>query len=422
MINKTVLDNGVRVVSSSMKDAQSLAVGVWIDVGNRNETPDVAGISHYLEHLVFKGTKHYSCQQIKEAIEGVGGSFNGFTSEEATCYLVKMPAQYLDVALKILTEMVSSPSLTQEDIDKERTVILEEIKMYKDLPQGYVHELLDELLWPRQPLGRSILGTVESVTNIRKQDLDAYRAGFYTAPNIVVSAAGRLSHRTLCVKAGKLLRGSTGSRRNIPSPARISQDKPQARIFHKETEQTHFVLGFHGLHKAHPQRHALGLLNVILGGNSSSRLFNEIREKRGLAYEIGTAAKRLKDTGAFLVHAGVDNAKVVETLRLVFKELDRARQDPVSPGEFRRAKEFFLGQLTLALEDTMDQMLWLGDSVVSLDKTYSLRQMITEVNKVSARDVRETARLIFKDSNLNLALIGPQQQAQDQILKQLYLG
>ena len=169
-------------------------------------------------------------------------------------------------------------------------------------------------------------------------------------------------------------------------------------------------------------RYALGLLNVILGGNSSSRLFNEIREKRGLAYEIGTAAKRLKDTGAFLVHAGVDNAKVVQTLRLVFAELDRIRSSPVSPGEFKRAKEFFLGQLTLAMEDTMDQMLWLGDSVVSLDKTYSLRQVIAAIKKVCAADIRKTAQLIFKDTNLNLALIGPQKDAEAEIIKQLYLG
>lgn len=419
MYQKTILDNGVRLVTSSMQDVRSLAMGIWINTGSRNEVPEYSGISHYLEHLVFKGTKNYSCQKIKESIEGVGGSFNGFTSEESTCYLIKSPAKYINLALDILSEMVLCPILPEEEIIKERTVILEEIKMYKDLPQSYVYELLDELLWPAQPLGRSILGTVESVNRINRKDLDGYRKQHYTAANIVISAAGSVNHPKLAGLVRKKFGMLEKSVRANFVPALLRQTGPNFRIFHKETEQTHFVVGFHGLPREHKLKYALGLLNVILGGNSSSRLFDEIREKRGLAYEIGTGVKRLKDTGAFIVHAGVDNNKVIDVLGLIFKQLSRVKTERVSEAEFKRAKEFFLGQLMLALEDTMDQMLWVGESTLALDKTFSLQQVIREVNKVKIGEIRETANLIFRKENLNLALIGPLKPQEEQIKKEL---
>jgi predicted Zn-dependent peptidase len=419
MISKTVLKNGVRVVTSSAKDAQSLALGIWVSTGSRNEVPEYLGISHYLEHLVFKGTKNYSCQQIKESIEGKGGSINAFTGEESTCYLVKLPAKYLDLAMDILSDMVLNPLFPEVEVEKERTVILEEIKMYKDLPQSYVHELLDELLWPEQPLGRSILGTVESVNRIKRADLDGYRRRYYTAPNIVVSAAGLLDHARFAKIASGKFSGLKEASRNIFAPAYIEQSEPQANIFSKETEQTHFAVGFHGFSRDHKLKYALGLLNVILGGNSSSRLFEEIREKRGLAYEIGTGVKRLKDTGAFVVHAGVDNNKVIEVLKLIFVQLRRAKAETVSKSEFIRAKEFYLGQLMLALEDSMDQMLWVGESTTSLNKTYTLKQVIREVNKVRINELREAAGMIFKKENLNLALIGPLKADEERIKKEI---
>ncbi len=421
MYQKTVLDNGARVVTSSMKDAQSLAIGIWINTGSRNEALEYSGISHYLEHLVFKGTQKYSCQKIKESIEGVGGSFNGFTSEEATCYLVKLPAKYLDLALDILSDMVLCPTLPEDEIVKERTVILEEIKMYKDLPQSYVYELLDEILWPQQPLGRSILGTVESVSRIKREDLDGYRSRYYTAPNIVISAAGLVKHSVLSSKVKKRFSALKKAAKNGFSPAIIQQTAPKSSIFHKETEQTHFVVGFHGLARGHRLKYALALLNVILGGNSSSRLFDEIREKRGLAYEIGTGVKRMKDTGAFVVHAGVDNNKVIDVLKLIFAQVTRVKTERVPEAEFKRAKDFFLGQLMLALEDTMDQMLWMGESTVSLDKAFTLKQVVQEISKIKAADIKEAANLIFQDKSLNLALIGPFKPGAEQIKKELKL-
>jgi predicted Zn-dependent peptidase len=407
MYKKDKFDNELRIVAHNMPSMQSLALGIWINVGGRYENAGEKGTSHFLEHLVFKGTKKYSCRKIKESIEGVGGSLNGFTSEELTCYLVKIPAEYLELALDVLSDMVLSPSLPMQDIDKERQVILEEIKMYKDLPQSYVYELLDELLWPGQPLGLPITGTFESVSSIQRKDLSAFKQKYYSLPNIVISAAGQLDYQKFKEIAGRNFASLKQEEKNSFSKAFRRQKAAQLKVFHKATEQTHLALGFHSLHREHRLRHALGMLHIILGANMSSRLFNELREKRGLAYEIGTAVKRYHDTGAFIVHAGIDNRKIIESVQLILKELKKTKSELVSEGEFKRAKEFYIGQLKLGLEDTLDHMLWIGESTASENKTHSLSQIIEEVNKVNRQHIQETAGFIFQDSKLNLALIGP---------------
>ncbi|HOW42193.1 MAG TPA: pitrilysin family protein [Candidatus Omnitrophota bacterium] len=421
MYSKTIVGNGVRVISCPMKDRQSLAVGIWVAVGSRYENQRNAGISHYLEHMVFKGTEHFTCQQIKESIEGVGGSFNGFTSEEITCYFVKMPGRYLDLSLDILSDMVLYPQLKQKDVLKERTVILEEIKMYKDQPQSHVYELLDKLLWPAHPLGMSTLGTEESVSAVTRADLAAYQKQNYAPKNIVVSVAGSIDPVLLSRKVARRFSGLPASDTLAALPVIGRQSKAQVTLVSKDTEQSHMVIGFPGLHRDHPLKHALGLLHISLGANSSSRLFNEVREKRGLAYEIGTHVKFLKDTGAFIVHAGVDNRKVKDTIRLVFKELGKTTRSVLSRAELKRAREFYLGQLTLALEDTMDQMMWIGESTVSLDRTYTLKQVINEVQRVTPEDIREVSRLLFRSNMANLALIGPLREHERTMLEWMVL-
>ena len=421
MYKKTRLANGLAIINHVMPKMQSVALGIWIKVGGRYESAKLKGIAHFLEHLSFKGSRRYSCRKIKESIEGVGGSLNGFTSEELTCYLVKLPAGYLDLALDILSDMVMSPILLEEEIKKERTVIIEEIKMYKDLPQSYVHELLDELLWPNHPLGMTISGTVESVSNIKKEDLSLFRKQYYTPENIVVSAAGLLGHNKFIQKVEKQFCGLKNQKTNAFSEVKEEQDKPKFNLLAKDTEQTHLALGFHSFKRDHPLKHAVGLLHVILGANMSSRLFNEIREKRGLAYEIGSQVKRFQDTGAFVVHAGIDNHKVAEAIKLILQELSMAKDKLVSLDEFKRAKEFYLGQLLLALEDTLDHMLWIGESTVTLDRTFTLPEIIKEVNKIKREDIREVARYIFKEKSLNLALIGPLNDRKQEISSHLHI-
>jgi predicted Zn-dependent peptidase len=359
---------------------------------------------------------------IKESIEGVGGLLNGFTSEELTCYLVKIPGIYLDRALNILSDMVIRPTLSEAEIKKEKAVILEEIKMYRDLPQSYVYELLDELLWPNQPLGAPIIGTVDSLTKTDRPKIVSFKENHYTVSNMVVSAAGDIDEERLGKGINKIFAALPKRKENLFSKVQERQDSIRVKLFHKDTEQTHMALGFKAFKRDHPLRHALGLLHVVLGANMSSRLFNEIREKRGLAYEIGTIVKRFHDTGAFLVHAGIDNSKVPDAIALILKELAKAKDALISKDEFNRAKEFYIGQLKLGLEDTMEHMLWIGETTLTLDRIYSLKEIISEVNEVKRKDIFKVAQFLFKENNLNLSLIGPVKNIEDKIRKKLILN
>lgn len=419
MYKKTLFNNGLRVVTCRMAQMQSVSLGVWVKTGGRYENRDDKGVSHYLEHLLFKGSKKYSCRKIKETIEGLGGSLNGFTAEELSCFLVKLPGRFLNTALDILLDMVINPLIAQEDINKERNVILEEIKMYKDQPRAYVHDLLDELLWPGQPLGLPIIGFEETVTRMSRKQILEFKESNYTPANIVVSAAGILDHDSLSEKVKGLTVKLKASGENKFLPAIEKQKEPQLKILSKDTEQSHLAMGFHSFKRDHRQRHALVLLHVILGANMSSRLFNEVREKRGLAYEIGTQIKRLYDTGSFLVHAGVDNNRIGEALSLILKELQKIKDRPVAQAELRRAKDFYIGQLVLALEDTLENMLWVGEHSASLNKIYSPREVIAQVNKVEPEDIRSVAREIFDNRRLNLALIGPLADKEDSLRNKL---
>jgi predicted Zn-dependent peptidase len=422
MYKRTKLANGLRIVTHHMPGMQSVAVGIWLGIGGRYENLTNKGISHYLEHLLFKGSKKYSCRKIKEAIEGVGGALNGFTSEEATCYFAKLPRRYLDLGLDVLSDMVLHPLLPPEEVEKERTVIQEELKMYKDQPQSYVYELLDELLWPKQMLGLSIIGTEDTINAITRQGLAEFKNCHYTSQNIVVAAAGSLQHDSFVKKTAKIFSALKAQHLNSFSAAAEAQDKPQLKILPKETEQTHLAMGFISFKREHPLKYAQGLLHVILGANMSSRLFEEVREKKGLAYEIGTQLKRFQDTGAFLVHAGVDNRKIDQTIQVIFQELEKTKIELASQDEFKRAKEFYLGQLALALEDTLDHMLWLGESVLMQDKVQAFSRVTREVNKVRREDLRKAAQYIFQQEKINLSLIGPLKSQEEKIAQLLLLN
>ncbi len=416
---KTTLDNGLRVITYPMPRMRSVALGIWIKVGGRYENQDNKGISHYLEHMLFKGTKKYSCRRLKESIEGIGGSLNGFTSEEYTCYLVKIPYVRLQDGVSVLSDMVLNPSLNKEDMEKERTVILEEIKMYEDLPQSHVHDLLDELLYPDQPLGMKILGSFNSVNRLTNKELAEFKSRHYCSANIVVSASGCLKHNELVRRIKGNFSGLKEGARGSFLPASLTQSSPKLKILDKDTEQTHLALGFHALSKSDPMRYILDIFHIIIGGNMSSRLFEEVREKKGLAYEIASAVKRYNDTGVFLVHAGIDNRRVPEAIGLILDELFKTRSELIKSDELKRAKEFYLGQLMLSLEDTMDNMLWVGESLVSLDKVSPVKEIISKVNAVSRIDIRKLANRLITKEGINLALIGPAKKYEDYISQEL---
>lgn len=403
-----------------MKQRHSVALGFWVGVGGRYEAAANKGVAHFIEHVLFKGSVKYSCEEIKEMIEGVGGALNAFTSEEQTCYYAKVPAKYYRQVFDILADMVFFPKINPGDVKKEGGVILEEIKMYHDLPQYYVLELLEGLMWPGHPLGMGLAGSLETVTRLKGKDLKQFFQRNYNPSNIVIAACGDLPHEALVrVARGKLGKVMPGN----PAcclPVNDQPPGPQVKIFRKKTEQMHAALGTWAYHERHPDRYAASLLNVMLGGNMSSRLFVEIREKRGLAYSIHTSVKCLQDTGQFMVKAGVDNSRVVKALRLILKELFKIARQGVSAGELRRAKDYLLGQVQISLEDTMDHMLWIGEDMVALNQTKSLDSVMKAFRKVTGPDIKRVARDLFSLDRLNLAVVGPVTDEQEAEIRRLF--
>lgn len=410
MYEKSKLDNGLRLVTYRMPQRNSAALGIWIGAGGRYEDEPNKGVAHLLEHLCFKGTRKYSANQIKEKIEGVGGSLNAFTSEEFTCYLTKILAKHLPLALDVLSDMVLEPLLALKDLQKEKSVILEEIKMYRDLPQAYVNELLDELLWPGHPLGMNLAGTLESVSAMRQNQLTDFHAKLYHPKNIVISVGGDIEHKKALELIAKIFSKATPRPPVNFKKVSLNQNNSRLKFFYKQTEQSHLAMGYLSYKREHPDRHAVGLLHIILGANMSSRLFNEVREKKGLAYEIGTQHRHFYDTGAFFIHAGVDNRKVFSALSTILKEMEKIAHSPVSKNEFIRAKEYYTGQLLMSLEDTLEHMLWMGEQETALGRIKSAEDILKEIGKVTIDDLLRVALDIFKNNNVNLALIGPQSQ------------
>ncbi|MFH1407298.1 MAG: pitrilysin family protein [Candidatus Omnitrophota bacterium] len=407
MYKIATLENGLRVLSHRMPGMDSVALGIWVRTGARYEEKQYQGIAHFLEHLLFKGSKRYSARRSKEIIEGVGGNLNGFTSEEYSCYLVKTTGKYLAQAVDVLSDMVINPLLKPEDIERERSVIIEEIKMYRDIPAHFVHDILDRLMWPGHPLGRSIIGTLDTLGNITRKRLDEFQGYYYTPSNIIVVACGKVNHDELKRLAKRAFGKVKARKRSDFEKVDIKQKSPQLDIFFKKTEQTHLSLGLHSYPRQHPRRHTLNLLHIILGGNMSSRLFWRIRERAGLAYEISTQVVRFSDTGAFLINAGIDNKKVESALELIIDEIRKIKKSPVTESEFNRAKEFYQGQFLMGLEDTTDFMLWLGENLISLDRVYTPKEILREMKKVKRHDIYDVANEVLRPERLSVAAIGP---------------
>ncbi len=419
MYEKTVLPSGLRIVTHNMKERESVALGFWIGAGGRYEQDRIKGAAHFLEHIAFKGSQKYSCEEIKELIEGVGGALNAFTSEEQTCFYAKIPCKHLEQTFDILADIVFYPKILAEDVAKEGAVIVEEIKMYRDQPQSYVLELLDELIWPGHPLGKNLAGTPETVSSMTEKELRAFHGAHYIPRNIVIAASGALKHEGIVKLAKKSLSKIEPKEASKYIPANNSQSEPRARFYSKETEQIHLALGMLGLDEHHKDRYVLSLLNTILGGNMSSRLFNELREKRGLAYSISSYAKTLHDTGIFCVRAGVETKKIVEVVELTLREFKKIKEEGVTFSEFTRAKDYLLGQLLLGLEDTLDHMLWIGESVISKNKVRTRQSVIKEFEKIKKDDVQRVAREILRENRFNLSIVGPVKEEQEKRLKQL---
>jgi predicted Zn-dependent peptidase len=405
--NVTELPSGVRVATAEMPHMESVSVGVWVGTGGRYEPKRLCGISHFIEHLLFKGTKRRSAKQISQAVEGVGGYLNAFTGEEVTCYYAKASHRYLDVLVDVLADMYQHARFAVTDIDKERGVIKEELLMYRDQPNQYVQELLTETLWPDHPLGRSLTGTPDTLDRIDQAALLNYKHSRYGAHNTVVSVAGHCHHDDIVTRVRALLRLERNGHAPRFVPAEADQRRPRLKFLHKDVEQTHLALGIRGYSRRHPRRYALKLLSVILGENMSSRLFQVIREKHGLAYSIQSAANYFADTGAFVIAAGLDTKRLPKALTLVMRELRQSAQRPPTATELRAAKDYAIGQMRLGLESSTNQMMWLGEHLLAYGFIEDPDEIERKIERVGADEVQEVAADLFRDSRLNLAVITP---------------
>ena len=410
MYKVTELDSGIKIITKSITRIESASVGVWIAAGSRYEKARLNGVSHFLEHLVFKGTKKRSYRQIKEAIEGSGGILNGFTSEESTCFLAKMMFKDISIAIDVLLDIVFNSQLREADIKKEVKVVFEEIKMYNDLPRHVAHDGLMELLWPKHPLGRNIAGSFKSLKGMNRLDIMGYLDDFYQPDNIVISVCGKIDHDEIVRVVIKILkqRKKRIDKSNASfEPAPIASKQGVIKIVNKKIAQTHLTCGIVTGSRNSPLKYALTLLHVMLGANMSSRLFNELREERGFAYDIGTGIKRFHDTGAFIVHSGMINEKLEQAIQLIFHEIKKISSCKGTADELRRAKQYYMGQLLLGLEDSLDQMAYMGENLLLEGKVKKIANIIKKIESLSWVDVQNAGKLISDARNYNFSIVGP---------------
>jgi predicted Zn-dependent peptidase len=378
-----------------------------LSVGSRFEDDRLGGVSHFVEHLLFKGTQRRpTAKDIAEAIEGVGGVMNASTDKELTVYWTRVPADRLELAIDVLFDIVSNSQLAAPDVEKERMVILEELKMYLDQPQDYVHSIFEQIMWPGHPLGRDIIGTVESVSSTSRTDLVDYVGSHYRLPNLVIGLAGALqTDAAVRLVSSRLalpsVRNGTGY---LPAPGPLGQ--PTVLLHRKDTEQAHICLGTRALSYHDDDRYALDLLNTVLGEGMSSRLFLEIREKRGLAYDVHSYSSKHSDGGYFAVYLGVDPKKAEEALDAVLTELRDIAEKPVPDSELTKAREFTKGRIRLGLEGTNSLASWLCQQELLMDEVRTVDEVIRRYEAVTVADVQRVAKQVLAQP-MQLALIGP---------------
>lgn len=411
--------SGLQVITYYMPHMNSVSVGIWIGAGGRNESEQRSGISHFIEHLLFKGTPKRDCKEISQAIEGLGGVLNAFTGEEYTCYYAKVIADYFNVTFDVLWDMVTNTVFDPDKIEREKPVVKEEINMYQDLPAQYVHDLLSEVMWPDQPLGRMLIGTADTIDALDSDAIVQYKQDYYKYHNMVVAVAGNIEHK----KAYDLVCNYIESNEEQPElpgllPVYENQNRPVCFVNQKDTEQVHLAMGIRALHREHEDRYVLKVLNTILGGNMSSRLFQVIREKHGLAYSVHSSIERYKDTGSLVVSAGTEEHKMYQAVELILKEMSLICKGDITDDELVRGKKYAIGQLALGLEKTMNIMMWLGESLLCTGHVVDIETMYDNIQKVTLDDLVRVSRTLFTSDRLNLAVIGP--VSAEQTLKSIF--
>lgn len=404
----TKLPNGVRVATSSIDYVQSVSMGIWIGSGSRFESDKMSGVSHFIEHLLFKGTKKRSPLDISREIEGRGGYLNAFTQEESTCYYSRVPYDQLWRALDVLSDMYLNSSFEKNELEREKGVILEEIMMYRDQPHHLCQEMLTSALWNGHPLGRPVVGMPETIRPMSRKSIVDYQHAKYVPSNTIFAFAGKVDHDA-CVEKVTALTGRLKSRRRPaarPATPRTGQKAMATRV--GELEQAHLALGVRLFGRLDSRRYVLRVMSAILGENMSSRLFQVVREKHGLAYSIHSSCQLYRDAGALTITAGLDRRNYVKAMKLITRELSRFKNRQIGAGELKRAKEYLIGQIRLGLESTTSNMLWLGDHTLSYGRLIPPEETIDRLSKVTADDVFKLANAILKPRRTSLSVVSPQ--------------
>jgi len=408
MFKKTILENGLRLVTVPMLGTGTATVLVLVGAGSKYETKKINGLSHFLEHMLFKGTeKRPTARDISATLDSIGGEFNAFTSKEYTGYYAKVDSRHILTAMDVVSDMYVNSSLDQKEIEKERGVIIEEINLAHDTPMRYVDTIFEDLLYGDQPAGWDILGPKENIQSVNRQDFANYMDDFYVGYNTILIIAGKIDESTIESQAKQFF----GSIKKAEPKKRIDvieqQESPQAKVFFKETSQTHFCLGARAYNSFDEKRFAGTLLAVILGGNMSSRLFMEIREHRGLAYYVRTMLQPYLDSGHLMTQAGVDTSKLNDAIKVTMDEYHKIAQDGVGEEEFTRAKEFVKGSTLLELESSDALAGYLGTQELLKKEILLPEQFFAKIEAVNVTDIKAVAKDIFQPQKINLALIGP---------------
>ena len=405
MIQRTTLDDGIRVLSEKVPGCHSISLGVWVNNGSRHESAELNGISHYIEHMLFKGTDRRNAQDVAREVDSVGGLLNGFTSREYSCYFVKILAEKLSMAVDLLGDLICNPKFNLDDIEKERRVILQEIAMIEDSPEESIHDQFASGLWAGHPLGMPVIGTRQSVGGIDRKQMLSFMSGRYVGKNLCVVAAGSLDHEELVALVEKALGDIPGPGIDLVDVAPVVERRVE--VVSRDLEQTHICLGIEGLPQNHADRYGSYLLNTILGGNMSSRLFQRVREDLGLAYSVYSYHHNHSDSGAFIVYAGTSSESAPLVTRTVLEELTRLRHEAVSDEELQSAKDYLKGGMLLSMESMDNRMTRLAKNEIFLrDVGISLDESRAMIDAVTAELVQHMAESLFVNETLNLQVIG----------------
>ena len=401
----TRLENGLTVATTEIPHMASVCLGIWVGIGGRYEPAEVNGISHFIEHMLFKGTARRTAKAISQAVEGIGGYLNAFTGEESTCFYAKARYDRFEHLLDVLMDMFLQSTFEPSEIEKERRVIKEELAMYLDQPHQHVQELLNETLWPNHPLGRALTGSERTIDSMDRCRLLHYRHTNYVAADTLVTAAGNLRHSQVVKTIARYAPKFSVGKRPAFLPVDDEQRSPRVRLCAKKTAQMQLALGIRTCSRHDDRRFALRLLNTLLGENMSSRLFQVVREDHGLAYSIHSSLGFFDDVGTLSISAGLDHDQFPRVLKLVMQQLKRFREKTPSAREMRQTRDFLIGQIDLSLENSENQMMWLGDQLIGYGKVVPPREIKRRLGEVTRSEVRRVARDFFRPERMSLAIV-----------------